>query len=693
VVSIASLVGGALPAAAAEKDASARYASDERDWLPDTLQWDAWPVDLRHLNASDRPAGRHGPVRAEGDRLVFQDGTEARFWGTNIQAFALFSTNREAIRQQARRLAAFGYNLVRFHHHDSHWVVPNVFDESDGSTRRLRPASLESIDWWVKCLNDEGIYVWLDLHVGRRLLPGDGRAGVKGLSEMTGADLDKGFVFVNPDLERLSEEFAAAYLVRKNKFTGQRYVDNPALLGVLVTNENDLNTHFAARMFPKARHSVHRALYETAVDRIKARLGLPSVRAADTWAGGPGKLVLATLEAEYFQRATAHLRGLGLKVLIAPGNYWGEQPWHALPSLALGDVIDAHSYGQVEHLGTDPRVEPNYLVWVAGAQVAGKPLTISEWSIEMDRRDRFTAPVLFAAVASLQGWDAPMHFTYQQQPVEPPTRAQMGSNSYDPGLMVMMPAAAVLFRERHVRQATRTFHVQLTPDDVYLHKRTPAASMAIRTLTEQSRVAVTLPDTKELPWDASPPTPPRKQQSEPKPVLVTDLNQDFLPPGQNFVRSDTGELTRDWGAGYHTVDTSRTQATAGWMGGRTVKLGDVEIRVRTPKAAVAVTSLDGNPIARSARLLVSAVAQVKTRSGDKLPFYAEPVRGQICLRTRANAGRLWATPLLPSGTQGQTIPIPMAAGRHCFELPPLGPHWFLLQPKAGARPGAVGARP
>ncbi|MCY4178997.1 MAG: hypothetical protein OXD48_01710, partial [Litoreibacter sp.] len=47
-------------------------------------------VDLRFLN--HRPAGKFDRLRAEGDRLVWPDGREARFWGVNLQANALFRT-------------------------------------------------------------------------------------------------------------------------------------------------------------------------------------------------------------------------------------------------------------------------------------------------------------------------------------------------------------------------------------------------------------------------------------------------------------------------------------------------------------------------------------------------------------------------------------------------------------------------
>ena len=55
--------------------------TDTSKWFRGALAWDTSPVDLRFLNRDDRPAGRHGFVKADGDHFVFDDGTPARFWG------------------------------------------------------------------------------------------------------------------------------------------------------------------------------------------------------------------------------------------------------------------------------------------------------------------------------------------------------------------------------------------------------------------------------------------------------------------------------------------------------------------------------------------------------------------------------------------------------------------------------------
>ena len=58
-----------------------------------SLPWDDAPVDLRHLFAGEQPAGKHGFLTCRGVKMVFEDGTEARFWGTNFNSAANFPSH------------------------------------------------------------------------------------------------------------------------------------------------------------------------------------------------------------------------------------------------------------------------------------------------------------------------------------------------------------------------------------------------------------------------------------------------------------------------------------------------------------------------------------------------------------------------------------------------------------------------
>jgi hypothetical protein len=93
-------------------------------------------------------------------------------------------------------------------------VRPNVFDPFIPTTQKLDDRSLDRIDWWVKCLKDEGIYVWMDLHVGRQFAKGDNVEGFAELARRQGSG--KGFSYVNPSIEKLMLKFAEQYLFRTN---------------------------------------------------------------------------------------------------------------------------------------------------------------------------------------------------------------------------------------------------------------------------------------------------------------------------------------------------------------------------------------------------------------------------------------------------------------------------------------------
>jgi hypothetical protein len=283
-----------------------------------------------------------------------------------------------------------------------------------------------------------------------------------------------------------------------------------------------------------------------------------------------------------------------------------------------------------------------------------------------------------------------MLFTYTQDGIGAPDHASVWSTADDPALTALIPAAAVMFRQQHVKQARQTFCFHPTREVLYGTDINPATSVALRTIVEQSRLVVALPNVPKLPWDDAASVPGSSD------VVVTDPDRDFLPPGATKVRSDTGELERDWAAGIETIDTPMSQAAIGWIGGRSIALGDVAIKVDTPKAAVALTSLDGRPLSSSSKILLTVVGQVTTGPGDALPFLAQPVRGSIVLRS-SRFPRVMI-PLSPTAHPGPTVDgtnVPVGlepvVGRsdpagQVFALPrKAATHWWLLQP-AGRAP-------
>ena len=111
-------------------------------------------------------------------RLLIDREGQASLWRWNPRPFlgnksysiCLVRHDRENVKRQAHRLSALGFNLVRIHHHETcnPWVVPNIFGGRAAldTKKSLKSPMLEKLDWWIKSLEDEGIYVWLDLELG-----------------------------------------------------------------------------------------------------------------------------------------------------------------------------------------------------------------------------------------------------------------------------------------------------------------------------------------------------------------------------------------------------------------------------------------------------------------------------------------------------------------------------------------------
>ncbi|AMV37713.1 hypothetical protein [Planctomyces sp. SH-PL62] len=651
-----------------------RYApATPETWFPGAVAWDASPVDLRFLNADDRPAGRRGFIKADGDRLVRGDGSPVRFWGGNIAAYTLFETPPELAKAQAKRMAQLGYNLMRIHHHDSPWVSPNVFGTKPKTTRRLDPVSLEKIDWWIKCLKDEGIYVWMDLHVGRAFLDDDGLT--EGQSEVNAAKrLAAGFSYYNTDVQRLMREFQKQYLDHVNPHTGLAYKDDPAVAAVLITNENDLGNHFGHMFLPNQKRPYHNALFTRDSQAFAAEHGLSADKVGQTWVPGPSKIYLNAVEHRFNELFLGDVRRGGFRGLIATTNYWGDSPLWNLPSLSDGDVIDVHSYGKAEALDADPRYEANFIPWIGAAQLAGKPLTVTEWNVPYPAEDRFTAPLYVAAASALQGWDAPMIYNYSQEVLPRPKKPSTWSTYADPALTGMMPAAALLYRKGHVAPAAKSYHLALSPEQLYGRRLSPETSATIRTLVEQSRLTIGLPETRELPWLKPAPAPEGA-------IVLDDPDRDMIPEGQSFVKSDTGQVTRDWKRGVQVIDSPKSQAASGWIGGEAVATADASFAIETRKAVVALTSVDDEPLAKSRFILITAMARATADPKKRAAYVSEPVVGTVVLRTEATDLELLA--LAADGRiAARSRPEPVDGGLR-IKLPVAGgTHWYVLKSRA-----------
>ncbi|MBL8328766.1 MAG: hypothetical protein JNJ71_07925 [Rubrivivax sp.] len=645
-------------------------------WPLDSTDWRSAPIDLSFLNAADKPAGKRGFVRADGERLVFGDGTTARFWGTNVNAWALFETPRDAVRQQARRLAALGFNLVRIHHHDAFWVQNNLFGDQRSlrETGQIHAEQFDKIGWWIKCLRDEGIHIWLDLHVHRAFKPGDNITAFHEINKPNEGGDPKGYGYVNPSIQAAMKRFAEAYVTRTNPHTGLAFKDDPAIVAMLITNENDITHHFGHAMLPDKNVPEHHKLFMAQAEAFAKASGLPRDRVWRTWEGGPPKLFLNDLERRVNADMAAHLRSLGVKVPLVTTSTWGGNSLSSLPALTAGEIIDVHAYAPQAQLEMSPLSAANLVHWLGAGQVLGRPMTVTEWNAEpFPTADRHTLPLYVGAVAAHQGWDALMHFAYTQSPVDGPGQPSNWHSFNDPSVQAPLAAAALMMRRGDVREAT-TRYVFDPGAALFNQALTPPNTPAIRTALERGRLSIAMPATPELPWLQRAPLPAGA-------TVLRDPQQSVIEPGAQEIRSDTAELHRHWGKGIYRIDTPRTQAAMGWIGGETIKLADVELQLLTRNATVAVQSLDDAPIHQARQLLITLAARSVPQEGNRAPFRVEPVEGQILIRAPQGL-RLFKR---AGGAATADVPLPVSWQDGVYRITlerSLGASWLVMKGSA-----------
>ena len=608
------------------------------DWQKNNIPWDVSPVDMSFLNANHIPAGKHGVLVAKGDALEFADGTPVKFWGANIQAYALFKTSDANIKQQAKRLSRLGFNLVRIHHHDSAWVNPNIFAAPKKDTLTLNESSLKKLDWWIKCLKEEGIYIWMDLQVGRAYTAADGISDFAEIAKGKARHSLKGFNYYNQSIQMKMMDFNAVYLNHVNPFTKLAYKDEPAIVSTLLINENDLTQHFGNALLPNKKVPQHSKLYMADAKQTAEKLHLNPKQAWRSWEFGDSKIYLNDAEHRFNTLMLSHLTNLGVKSPLVPGNTWGGMSLAGLPSLTDGDIIDVHSYGREGELFFNPRYRAGFLSWIGAGQVSGKPLSVTEWNLEkFPVSDRYTAPTWLASVAALQGWDSLMLYGYSQSPLNAAGRGGNYSTYNDPALMAMMPAAALLYRQGHVAPAKNSYHIRLSKDDFFNQSVTPVTSASIRTLLEQSKVSIDLPYSSALPWLAEHEKKMDASYTDKsfEHHVVSDPNIDFIESKSSVVVSDTHELKRNWKKGIHFIDSAKSQLVSGKIGGETIQLGDVKFSIGTVSASVAVQSLDNMALNDSSKILISKIARCIPVNQKNKPFACEPVIGELYIKAKS----------------------------------------------------------
>ncbi|MEM9881902.1 MAG: hypothetical protein AAF800_03155 [Planctomycetota bacterium] len=619
-------------------------------------------LDLRGLN--EDAAGQHGPLRlsADGNDFVRGDGEPARFWGVNVSSQESGQPDdlHNAI---AARLASLGVNLVR--HHSPVW--------RDGGDYSVDAFRLERLHHLVATLKAEGIYTNLSLFFP--LWVGDASTiGLSGYGKKNSGGRPFAAIFFNPTFQAWYRDYLRQVLTAPNPHTGLTLAEDPAVGFVELVNEDSLffwtfnedavppaqwailerrfGAHLtekygslaaALRRWPRAKH-----------DRDDASAGTAGVfgiwhmtsEAVEDMSPDQRKRIaeqvefLAGLQRDFYAETHAFLRDeLGFRGLVIASN------WHAADNrlldaverwtYAAADVIDHHGYFNAPHDGE----AASYSVRVGQTfnhrpavrfptkpplrvpQVVGRPSMISELGWTGPNRRHADATLLTAAALSVQGVDAAAWFIWNAPGAYDAATPKFALAT--PMLAGTFPATALAYRRGDLGPAPAAVHEALRTDELFNLEGTAVATEAA------------LDDFRRA--DIPPGAVSRRDVTrfDPLTAYVGPVTRSYDTPGDrdrvvNLSRAidrDAGTLTSlgggfrwDFRRGVAVIDTPRTQAAAGFLrDAGPVRLGDVTFVCDNEHAHVAVTSLDGEPIASSRRLLIQAVSEAKLHGEADVP--------------------------------------------------------------------------
>lgn len=165
------------------------------------------------------------------------DGQRIRFWGINSVADGA-CPDKTMAGSIAGRMRKMGINLSRFHHIDSTWPTYSLF-AGQNTTRQLNAANLDRLEYFISKLEENGIFINMNLNVGREVRQNDGIPDWQAVRDSC-ADYAKIITIFDPYLIKLQKEYAQQLLTHVNPYTGKSLAQDPALAMVETNNENSL---------------------------------------------------------------------------------------------------------------------------------------------------------------------------------------------------------------------------------------------------------------------------------------------------------------------------------------------------------------------------------------------------------------------------------------------------------------------
>lgn len=615
--------------------------------------------DLRSLN--ENTAGDGGFIAARDGHFIHSlTGKPVRFWGVVGPPGKM--DDRAELRRCARMLAKHGVNCLR--------DLESVSD----SNGVVDPAKVQHVIDIVESLKTEGLYSIFSIYWFNFLTPKSDSAILPGYN---GKTPPIAVLFFNPEFQKQYQSWWTALLTTPGKVSGKRLIDEPALAGVEIQNEDSLFFwSFSDKSIPDPEMRIVEKMYgdwlikkygslDAAVSHWK-NLRLPRDNPAEGRMGfrnmwsvfheraqrdKDGIAFLTELQRDFDQRQIDFLRTTGFKGVICTSGWTTASPEYLGPvdkyTNTIADYVDRHGYFDPDRKGQnagwalvnsqtyadrsalrfDPEVPGKPKLFanpVMDPHYDDKPSFISETSIERPNRYRSEAPLYYACYGALQDSGGFTHFALDTARWSTkPGYFMQPWTIMSPDNMGQFPAAALIYREGLVSTGDVLVDLNLKIADLEDLKGTPMpqdAALDVFRLKDVPTGTVLKADSVIDPLaHYAGRTNVRFTATGGAPKLV-DLSP-FIDHAAQTVVSTNGQLKLDYGRGILTIDAPSAQGVSGDLkAAGPAQTKDLAISCDLDLGHIIAVSLDGKPLGTSGKILLQVMSE-----DEPTGFRAEPI--------------------------------------------------------------------
>lgn len=552
----------------------------------------------------DAPAGKHGAVKADGEKLIFEDGAEAKFWGADIIGEACFPDAETAVRA-ADRLARCGINLVRFSGFDGALL-------SGGDSVTPDADKMNKLCYFIAKLKEKGIYSYFSLLSGRRLKEGDGIENYEDFAEGYGIN-----AFFDDELIELQKKFTKSFFGFESGHIGGALGADPSVIMAELVDSLSVFDYASGHgrvafandaQYEKARAKFNEFLadkykttaalagawtsvydrndYETIEDKtVELKASFENSLVSDACKADIGEFFGKILD-EYYAQLKSAVEGYGMLVTINSNHPdrgaaadamknadtdfvirtgYNAKTYGADDKITITSVFDRDEYGSMIRTGN------NMIYSLAQGAPAGKPYIVN-WASGMPNLYFSEASVMMAAFAGQKGWSAVQHSFANGEYSEKNYIDDFYSIYNNPVRLALAPVAASIFYQTSAEQS-RT--VQVSSSGAYSRADGITSLTGDMAFKNNTRIGF-------------------------------EAKGDFTGKTSPFKSMKTDSIFWDTGLGLFEVRGDKTEAVAGFIA-EPEDLPSFRISTDNSFAVVALTAIDDNSVSSSEHYLVTAV--------------------------------------------------------------------------------------